>query len=190
MSSPIAIRRAASPASGSECSSASSPTRALYVPLHRRTPSAASDASASRPSSPAHTQPQATEQHPRIYAPATLLALRPAGPDAHGAAAKAHIRAACPAVLASSRARKHAAFLAKQSRQAPAPPSLGVVPALAESAPAVDVGVLPPVVAQRVAPRRTRPVGRGPERRRAALQLGDNWRAMRALAPPAPVSVL
>ncbi|KJA18408.1 hypothetical protein HYPSUDRAFT_45258 [Hypholoma sublateritium FD-334 SS-4] len=213
MSSPVAIpvRRAPSPASSEGTGSPS--TRALYVPLHRRTPSS-SPSSSSRPSSPTHTSAHTPEQpHPRIYTPAALLALRPAaGPTPLAREVQAHIRAACPAVLASGRVRKHAAFLAKRagaptttSAPTPAPatapaPAPAPVPAptthapVAAPAPAdavveVLAPVCPPTQQQRVPPRRTRPAGRGPERRRAALQLGENWRAMRALAPQAPVAL-
>ena len=133
------------------------------------------------------------ELHPRIYTPAALLALRPAGPDAYAEAAKAHIRAACPAVLTSSRARKHAAFLAKQARRTSVSAPAESTPAPAPTYNASAIEVLAPTALpaqQRVTPRRTRPAGRGPERRRAALQLADNWRSMRTLAPPTPISTL
>ncbi|KAF8156030.1 hypothetical protein B0H34DRAFT_715868 [Crassisporium funariophilum] len=171
-----------SPASGS----GSSPSSArLYVPVHKRNGSNASSSSRtpspSRMSVPSVAAPASGEipTHPYIYTPAMLLSLRP---YAEEKGLKDKLRVACPEVVMNRRMKKNLEFTRPQrvevekKDQQSAPRTLSVN----------GNGSTTP----RVTPRRNRPAGRAPERRRNALQSSfgrhatlDSWRTAVVLPP-------
>jgi len=218
MSWPITIRRARASSSSSSSASSSmvsslssaptTPTSThLYVPVHKRAGS-----TSSRASSPASSRTPASiapKQHPLIYTAGFLLSLRPQADESM----KEKMRTACPEVVMNRRTRKNLEFAEHQQRkeaaskkqhasrhqhqeQSAAPatsPTPAPVAAPAPAKVAASIRSAAPAVTSRILPRRNRPAGRAPERRRQALQTGlnlnDNWRDSR-LPLPAPLPVV
>ncbi|CAA7261173.1 unnamed protein product [Cyclocybe aegerita] len=193
MSSPIAIPRSNRSSSASASSSLASspsmssapttpPSPGLYVPVHKRTGSNVSHASSSRPSSPSGFHySSGVESHSGVYTIDVLLSMRSRADET----VKEKMRSACPEVVMNRRMRKSLQFMQHEQakgeshghpRQEPAPISLPVTPT-------------PTSTPARNLPRRNRPAGRAPERRRQALQLNDNWRSMRT-TPVHPLPVV
>ncbi|KAJ3514970.1 hypothetical protein NLJ89_g2058 [Agrocybe chaxingu] len=211
MSSPIAIPRSNKSSSASSSSSLASspsmssvpttpPSPGLYVPVHKRTGSNGSHASSSRPSSPggfhsssgwsiilpespsaAYPSTAEVESHSGVFTIEVLLSLRSRADDM----VKEKIRADCPEVVMNRRMRKSLEFMEHQRAKADSHGHLQQEPAPTPS-PATPTPTSTPV---RNLPRRNRPAGRAPERRRQALQLNDNWRSMRT-APVHPLPVV
>ena len=180
MSSLIAIqRRSVSPADSNRTGIAVSFSShsALYVPIHR-TPS-------SPDSLPSHTSSSPLPS--RVYSPNALFALQsPTMAPQFTSKMRARIHEACPDVLATARVRRISVFRMRKSLHPS--PTAAIEPAISTvEAPAPVLSLAP---AQRPNPRRTRPAGRGPERRRAALQLADNWRVPARPIVPAPLAML
>nr|BAL02934.1 hypothetical protein [Pholiota nameko] len=164
MSSPITIRRS-SPSSESSTASSSSPTQALYVPVHRRSPST----STSGLDDVTHQfEAQVTDTHAqrRIYSTEYLLSLRPFAAEG----IKEKIIAVCPEAVLPRRVHKR---VENSQRSA------------TESTPETT-----PAPLRRITSRRTRLAGRAPERRKQALGLhNDSWRGLASMQARPLVSV-
>ena len=200
MSAPISINVASTVAS----SSPSSP--GLYVPVHKRTGSNSSSAS---PSSPMSTLPHgkhlslylisytynlAIDTTPSyVYSPATLLSLLPFADESM----KGKMRATCPEVVMNRKMRKGLEFNGRRTEvlvaqhlliQEPTLSAFGASPIHKSATPTVQTST-----PARVLPRRSRPAGRTPERRRnpftssfGARRTGnDSWRPQ--AVPMSPV---
>ncbi|KAF9480563.1 hypothetical protein BDN70DRAFT_602840 [Pholiota conissans] len=172
MSSPIAIRRPSTSSDAeSSVASSSSPTRALYVPLHKRSPSAS-------PSSVPSVLPSVAHAPTYTYSPDYLLSLRP---NADGNM-KEKMLAACPEAVMNRRVRKRIEFTArpkhvestKSTTETPAETTTMTAPA--------------PPAPRRTTARHMRFTGRAPERRKQALGLHqDTWRGLRNTFAPLPL---
>ncbi|KAH9478228.1 hypothetical protein JR316_0008681 [Psilocybe cubensis] len=213
MSSPISIPRssASSSSSGSESGSyttsspassyiSSSPSKGLYVPVHKRSPSPGSPTSTLGSSIPPLAQalnglhyltptaplPATTTPHPRVYSLQFLLSLRPNAEDGM----KEKIRAGpAPELLMNRRMRKNLEFAEHQHRRVSPTRSPAPAPAPAAAAP-TPTPTLPPAQrmphSPRLAPRRNRFGPRASERRKQVLQSSlDSWRHDTALHLPA-----
>ncbi|KAF9480559.1 hypothetical protein BDN70DRAFT_931583 [Pholiota conissans] len=191
MSSPVA-RRSHSPSSSSS-SSGSSSGRGIYVPLHKRSaPSSATsvESSSSRPCSPSHHKqesPVIDAPQPRIYTTGYLLSLRPFATEG----LKAKMRETCPEVVMNRRMRKSIEFNEHQARAASkrehqqqhqqqhhyqqhhASPTLSPSLNRTRVSEELNLGAPHPVAVApthvSITPRRARPTGRAPERRRQVL---------------------
>ncbi|KAF8878154.1 hypothetical protein CPB84DRAFT_1794320 [Gymnopilus junonius] len=125
---------------------------------------------------------------------------------------KEKMRVACPEVVMNRRTRKNIEFAEHQQRKEagskkqhpshhehhqhpsePATPSPAPAVVTKPAGPVAAIRAAAPSINARIMPRRNRPAGRAPERRRQALQtslnLNDNWRDAR-LSMPAPLPVV
>ncbi|KDR79848.1 hypothetical protein GALMADRAFT_241948 [Galerina marginata CBS 339.88] len=207
MSSPIAIpssKRSSSSSSSSSSASSSlssaptTPTSAgVYIPVHKRTGSSSSRAfEPSGARLPALSVTEVPKQHPRVYSADFLLSLRPNADES----LKEQIRASCPEVVMNRRTKKNLEFAEHQHQRELSSPrrhagwnfqQQPVLPTLSTPTP-IRVPTAAPPTPARVTPRRNRPAGRAPERRRQALQsslnLNDSWRDIRlSTSTPLPV---
>lgn len=175
MSAPITINRTQSTSVTS--SSPSSP--GLYVPIHKRTGS-----NTSSPSSISSTLP--SESHSHVYTTATLLSLQPFADESM----KNKIRLSCPEVVMSRKMRKGLEMNERRTdfsaAQEVSPPPFDIREKAATTTPAPAPAPLAQVTisSRVVAPRRSRPEGRGPHGKRnvflspfGARRTGnDSWR--------------
>ncbi|KAF8196081.1 hypothetical protein BJ912DRAFT_1040252 [Pholiota molesta] len=192
------------------------PLHKRSAPSSTTSVSATSESSSSRPCSPSRRRTPGspkmdaphTAAHPRIYTTGYLLSLRPFATEG----LKDTMRAACPEVVMNRRMRKSIEFNEHQARsaskreqsqqhqqQSPTlPPSFTRAPvheaaledtAISGTVPHPAAATASPAhaaTAPRVTPRRTRPAGRAPERRRQALH-HDTWHGLRSTGTPMPL---
>jgi len=179
MSAPVTVNVASSKVTSS---SPSSP--GLYVPIHKR-----ADSNSSSPSSPTSTLANGTVPS-YVYSRDTLLSLLPFADENM----KGKMRETCPEVVMNRKMRKGLEFngrtellVAKQlPKHEPIVVHKNPTPALQA-----------PTTPTRVLPKRSRPAGRAPERRRNAYtspfgtrRTGDDtWRRLQAV-PMSPVILL
>lgn len=197
MSAPITINVASSRVTSSPSSSPG-----LYVPVHKR----ADSNSSSSPSSPAstlshgkylpfgfcdfiYTHDATIATTPSyVYSRDTLLSLLPLADENM----KGKMRENCPEVVMNRKMRKGLEFNGRRTEILAARQLLTEEPTL--SASAIDTKPTSTTTPTRVLPRRSRPTGRAPERRRNAFTSpfgarrtgDDSWRRLQAV-PMSPV---